>query len=134
MEHIKLFENFKLEKNIQLIIDTILEEEDYDTWQDFLEDQSLGDCQGIIASVSHIIKTNKLKGFKSVFGEIEIIDMAHDESDLGKIMTHHWIVYKNQILDFSKGTLQDFIDSTDFTSIYGDEDALDFKAIRTTSI
>lgn len=134
MKHIKLFEAFKLDKNIQLIIDLLLDEEGYDKWSDFLEDQSLGDCQGIIASVAHIIKTNKLKGFKSVFGEIEIIDMAHDESDLGKIMTHHWIMYKNQILDFSKGTLQEFIDSTDFTSIYGDEDALDFKAIRTTTL
>jgi hypothetical protein len=132
MKQIKLFEAFKLDKNIQLIIDTLLEEEGYDTWPEFLEDQSLGDCQGIVASVSRIIKANKLKGFKSIFGEIEIIDMAHDESDLGKIMTHHWIEYKSDILDFSKGTLQEFIDSSDFTSVYGDEDALDFKAIRTT--
>ena len=82
--------------------------------------------------VDKFVRTNKLKGFKSIFGEIEIIDMAHDESDLGKIMTHHWIEYKSDILDFSKGTLQEFIDSSDFTSVYGDEDALDFKAIRTT--
>lgn len=134
MKKIKLFEAFKLDVNIQKIIDLLLDEEGYDKWTDFLEDQSMGDCQGIIASVARIIKANKLKGFKSVFGEIEITDTAHDESDLGKIMTHHWIVYKNQILDFSKGTLQEFIDSRDFTSIYGDEDALDFKAIRITSL
>ena len=134
MKRIKLFEAFKLDANIQKIIDLLLHEEGYDKWIDFLKNQSLGDCQGIVSSVAHIIKANKLKGFKSVFGEIEIIDMARDESDLGKIITHHWILYKNEILDFSKGTLQEFIDSNDFTSIYGDEDALDFKAIRITAL
>lgn len=130
MGRVKLFEEYKLDKDIQFIINEILSANDYDSWEDFLDDQSLGDCQGIISEVSSIIKSNKLKGFKSVFGEIEIIDMAHDENDMGKIMTHHWILYKKEILDFSKGTLKDFIDSSDYTSIYADTDALDFNPIR----
>jgi hypothetical protein len=134
MEKIKLFEDFNKDKRIKLIIDELLKEEGYKKWIDFLEDQSLGDCQYIISSVSKIIKDNKLKGFKSVFGEIEILDYAHDENDLGKIMTHHWILLENEILDFSKGTLSDFIDSPDFESIYGDDMALDFKPIRITKL
>jgi hypothetical protein len=134
MKYLQLFEQYKLDKDIQFIIDEILSVNDYDSWEDFLDGQSLGDCQGIISEVSNIIKSNKLKGFKSVFGEIEIIDYARDENDLGKIMTHHWILYKKEILDFSKGTLNEFIDSNDYTSVYADTDALDFNPIRTTNI
>jgi len=131
---VKLFEKYKLDKDIQFIIDEILSGNGHDIWEDFLDNQSLGDCQGIISEVSSIIKSNKLKGFKSVFGEIEIIDYAHDENDLGKIMTHHWILYKKEILDFSKGTLNEFIDSNDYVSVYADTDALDFNPIRITNI
>ena len=55
MGRVKLFEEYKLDKDIQFIIDEILSSNDYDSWEDFLDDQSLGDCQGIISEVSNII-------------------------------------------------------------------------------
>ena len=61
MGRVKLFEEYKLDKDIQFIIDEILSSNDYDSWEDFLDDQSLGDCQGIISEVLNIIKSNKLK-------------------------------------------------------------------------
>lgn len=86
------------------------------TWENFVDEQELGDCQNIVNSIKHM----KIPGVETHFGEIEIVDYPIDEDDYGKIMTHHWVTYNNEILEFSKGTLKDYIYWNDLYSIYDD--------------
>jgi len=83
-----------------------------DTWEEFIDNQEIGECQ-FIASVL------KDFGFDSVFGEIEIDDEYIDEDgDPQNLVTHHWSQIGDVIYDFSKGTLKDHIEWGD---LYGVE-------------
>jgi hypothetical protein len=95
---------------ILLFIDSVkkylIEEYDYNTFEDFVDNKELGDCQEIVSAICY-----RFKDAKKVFGEIELSDYYVDENgDEQNIMTHHWILYKNTILDFSKGSLKEYID------------------------
>lgn len=77
---------------------------DYDTWKEFVDNQEVGDCQSISKSIA------KKFNIKQVFGEIDIDNEYIDEDGNEQTkMTHHWNIIKNNIYDFSKGTLKDHI-------------------------
>ena len=79
---------------------SLLQENEYASWEDFINDQKMGDCQPI---VSAIIRMN-ISGVKKQFGEIRVEIPIH-EDDFDKIMTHHWVLIDDEIFDFSKGSL-----------------------------
>jgi hypothetical protein len=93
---------------IDEIKDYLLAEFDHDTWEDFVDAQSLGECQSI---VSFLVK--EFPQLKKKFGMIKVDETIEDEDGESDELTHHWVTYGNQILDFSKGTLTDFIEWDD---------------------
>lgn len=107
------------DNKILKIIDTIkkqlLEDNEYQSWEDFIDSQNLGDCQSIINN----IKNMNIDGVKAIFGEIEIL-YPNDKKYYNKIMTHHWIEIYGQIYEFSKGTLIDYVDWNDKYSVIDD--------------
>jgi len=89
---------------------------DSETWENFVDNCELGDCQFIAKVVKDDFKQYNIE---HVFGEIEIdepyIDDYGDEQDM---MTHHWNLLDGDIVDFSKGTLAEHIE---FDDIYDPE-------------
>lgn len=82
-------------------------------WVDYIDNQDIGDCQGI---VSDIVRNFPI--CKKVFGEIEIDEPYIDEDDEEQYkMTHHWITINDTIYEFSKGTLQNYINFDDLYSV-----------------
>lgn len=84
------------------------EEEEERPWKEIVDGQSMGECQSIVST----IKMWKIPGIETHFGEIKI-EYPIDEDDYGKVMTHHWVTYKGQPLEFSKGTLRYYVDWED---------------------
>ncbi len=83
----------------------LYELEGNDSWKEFIDNQELGNCQSIVSDIKR-----KYPFVKSVFGEIYVDESYIDEDGEEQYkMTHHWIEYKNQIYEFSKGTLKDYI-------------------------
>ena len=107
---------------------------DHNTWEEFIDNQDMGDCQLI---VSIIVRQFGNRGVKEVFGEIEVdepsihYDEEYDEDvdDYIEVekenfkFTHHWIEINGKIYEFSKGTLKDNItwDNLYDVSVDGDE-------------
>lgn len=112
-----------LDDLIEYIKTRLTEEEGEDSFKDFVDNQELGNCQGIVNSILSL----KIQGLKGVFGEIEIDEpYIDDEGDEQNLMTHHWVEYKKQILDFSKNTLKDYID-LEKTDIYDPTDIEEWR-------
>ncbi len=123
-----LKENYKDElKLISLIKAYLLEAHDYDTWEEFIDSQEMGDCQGIVADIideySDLANTFGHKLVKC-FGHIKIDEPVWVESmnDYNDLFTHHWVKFNDNILDFSKGTLKDYIE---WNSLYTVGDGMD---------
>lgn len=77
----------------------------YDGYEDFIDHQSMGDCQSIVADI-----IRNFPEVRKVFGEIEIDDYYRDEyGDEQNLMTHHWVEIDGEYYDFSKGTLKSYI-------------------------
>ncbi len=88
--------------------------EDFENYNQFVDGQSIGDCQTIVAD----IKRN-FPNITEVFGEIGIDDTYVDEyGDEQNLITHHWIEINGTPYDFSKGTLKHYIV---FDSMYDPE-------------
>lgn len=111
-----------------LIMETLVDEEEFNelyngdldlAWETFVDNQENGDCQGIVSTIIYEFKT-----VKKVFGEIEVDEPYIDEyGDEQTLMTHHWITINDNIYDFSKGTLRDYITWDDVydVNVEGDE-------------
>lgn len=81
----------------------LAEENGCDSWEEFIDSQTMGDCQQIAADVE------RLFGFRRVFGEIECDDAvwSREDGEYLQTATHHWNMdCTGNILDFSKGTLR----------------------------
>jgi hypothetical protein len=103
---IKLFENYSL---INRIKQSLLDWYDYDNWNEFVDNQELGQCQSIVNHIS-----SEFSEIIKVFGEIQLDESYLDDNfEEQYYMVHHWIEYKGQIYDFSKGTLKSYIDWSD---------------------
>ena len=83
-------------------------------WMDFVDNQKMGDCQLVVASIKH-----QFPKVTAVFGEIK--------NDKGRWMTHHWIEYKGSIYEFNKGALNGHID---FMDLYGTFPESEYKKVR----
>lgn len=120
---IKNYNLFLIEKNnvddtdkkIHLIKNNLLEDGEYDSWEDFVNDQSLGDCQYI----TNLIEKLNLPGVVHCIGEIELDEPYYSiESDSMEIkMVHHWVKINGTIFDFSKGTLKYYLEDQDLDSV-----------------
>jgi len=84
------------------------EEEQERPWKEIVDGQDLGDCQGIVSTINMW----KIPGIKKHFGEV-VVKYPADEDDYDKHMTHHWVTYKGEPLEFSKGTLRLYVDWED---------------------
>ena len=88
--------------------------EGYDNWEEFVDNQSNGECQSIVADI-----VRNFPKAKKIFGEIQVEEPYTDEyGDEQVLMTHHWVKIGNDEYDFSKGTLKDYIE---FSDIYNPE-------------
>lgn len=116
--------HMNVDELIELIKRSLLDYYDYETWKEFIDNQNMGDCQLIVSSIMHDFK--HIQGLKKVFGEIRVDhpkkymerdwDDYESEEEIEKendLFTHHWVEYKGEVLEFSKGTLQNYIDWDD---------------------
>lgn len=87
----------------------LIKDSGHETWEEFVNGQSLGECQYIVSIIC--------KEFPEVtpcFGEIQTDDTYKDKYGKSQSkFTHHWCEINNIIFDFSKGTLADFINWDD---------------------
>ena len=107
-----------IQKNdiIEQIKKRLYEDNGNDNWKEFVDGQSIGECQSIVYSIVHDFKKD---GVKRVFGEIDVEEPYTDEDgDEQDKMTHHWVEIDGVPYDFSKGTLTDYIH---FGDIYNPE-------------
>jgi len=110
-----------------LIMETLVDEYEFNelyngdwdlAWENFVDNQENGDCQGIVSNIIH-----DFKNVKKVFGEIEVDEPYIDEyGDEQTLMTHHWITINGKIYDFSKGTLSNYINWDDVYDVNTDGD------------
>lgn len=127
------------EIKLRLIFEYFGEEEyhkEYDdidsAWKEFVDQQKIGDCQ-YICNKSIIID---LPNVQIVFGEIETDypsyekDTVYDEEEEDYVdkenenfmFTHSWFVINDEIFEFSKGTLKDYIVWDDLYSVDAEDD------------
>jgi len=114
----KKFENYIKEQNesIECIINKVELMNEHDCgWDTFVDKQKMGDCQSIVSSIMML----NIPGVEKHFGEIQILEYTDEEYE-HKIMTHHWITYNGDVLEFSKGTLKDFVYFYDEYSVNND--------------
>ena len=104
-----IYENINSVNIIEDIKKSLVEYHGEDSWEDFVDNQEMGNCQFI---VSYIIDEFPIA--KKVFGEIEVDEPYYDEDgDEQNLMTHHWISIHEIPYDFSKGTLRNYINWND---------------------
>ncbi len=60
-----------------------------------------------------------MPGVITHFGEIEVLEPT-DEEYYNKVMTHHWITIDDEVHEFSKGTLKDYVNFNDLYSVEND--------------
>jgi hypothetical protein len=102
------------DSNVEKIKQHLVESEDFESYEEFVDNQSMGDCQIIVAD----IKRN-FNFVTAVFGEITIDGSYIDEySDEQNKVTHHWIEIDGVAYDFSKGSLKNYVR---FDDIYDPE-------------
>lgn len=115
MKHlVGIFES--VDDRIEFIKKSLIDWYDEDSWEEFIRNQEMGKCQ----SICYHIESLNIPGVKRIFGEILIDDIHYNvlEDDETDRFTHHWVTIDGKIYEFSKGTLEDYIDWFD---IYGVE-------------
>jgi len=108
-----IFETYE-EELIEKIKKALFIFEGYDSWEEYVNNQEIGDCQFIVSFI-----TKDFPIAKKVFGEIKVDEPYIDEDgEEQNLMTHHWVKIGNKEYDFSKGTLKNYID---FQNVYDPE-------------
>jgi len=105
IKEFKIFELFQDENIIEKIKKYLILNSGCNNWEEFVDDQSVGDCQGIVSSI-----ISEFPDTKKVFGEIEVDPYVDEDGEEQSLMTHHWVLINNEIYDFSKGTLKYHMD------------------------
>ena len=109
------------DQSIEKIKQSLIKEYNSDSWEDFVDRQDIGNCREIIKFIIFKFK-NEYSRMKRVFGEIKTSEPYYDdEGDKQKFMIHYWLEINNDIFDFSKGTLQNYIDEIDLNKYEPDE-------------
>ncbi len=89
-------------------------------WKRYINNQTIGECQEIVSNI-----VRNFPQFIKHFGEIEIDNSYMDEyGDEQNLMTHHWVTLNGTIYEFSKGTLNNYID-------YNENDLYDIEVSDT---
>ena len=80
-------------------------------WEEFVDCQNMGDCQGIVYSI-----VTKFPQVKKIFGGIKLDEPCVDWDDGSENLeiTHHWVEIDGDSYDFSKGTLKGYIDDIEY--------------------
>lgn len=107
MKHLKSYKIFESSNSdiVDQIKKYIIEDGDYESYEDFIDRQSLGECQSIVAGIIRWFPQAK-----KCFGEIEVDEWYIDEDgEEQNLMTHHWVEIDGIQYDFSKGTLTNYI-------------------------
>jgi hypothetical protein len=95
----------------------LVEEHGEESWEDFVDNQEIGNCQFISSSIAQ-----DFLNVKRVFGEIEVDEPYIDEhGDEQNLVTHHWVEIDGRYYDFSKGTLKDYIEWDDMYNPFVDD-------------
>ena len=103
---------------IRKIQKSLIDYYEYKSWKNFVDNQELGECQGIISYIKY-----EFPQVTTVFGEIKVDEPYIDEDGEEQIlMTHHWVKFRGEIYDFSKGSLSRYIEWGD---IYEVNDGMD---------
>jgi hypothetical protein len=91
---------------IEDIKNFLVKDNDKQSWKDFVDSQRMGDCQLICYSIE-----KNFPGIKRIFGGIrlDIPCVDWDDGSENEEITHHWITINNKMYDFSKGTLNGYI-------------------------
>ena len=112
---------FNNEWKIKFIQQQLLDLNDYnrDEWEYFIDNQSMGDCQLIVKDVERIALKYKIEGVEKHFGHIELDEPYYNAEDDEEttVFTHWWNTIDGEIVEFSKGTLQNFIEWEDLYNI-----------------
>jgi hypothetical protein len=90
-----------------------------DAWVEFVDGQKIGDCQLIVSFIDSL----NIGGVKKHFGEIRVDHPIEDDGEIIDMMVHHWITINDNVYEFSKGTLKDYIDWEDLYSVIPDDDS-----------
>lgn len=91
---------------------------DNESWEDFVDNQEMCDCQVIVSDIERIAKENNLP-VEHQFGEIGIDEPYYntmEDEELDRF-THHWVTINDKIYEFSKGTIKDFINWSDLYDV-----------------
>jgi len=125
MKYIKLFENFNNEDIVNNIKQMLLINTDYSTWEEFIDNQTMGDCQGIVYSIIQYSQKNKLPVEKH-FGNIKVDEPIYigEKDEMNDLFTHHWVTINGEIYEFSKGTLKDHINFHDLYSVEAEDETI----------
>lgn len=101
---------------------------DCDDWEEFVDNQNMGDCQLICSDIDRITSQHNLP-VEHHFGEIEIDEPFYNamEDEYIDKFTHHWISINNNIYEFSKGTIKDYINWSDLYSV--DPELVDYYSL-----
>lgn len=91
-------------------------------WKSMIDQQSIGECQVFV----NWIKDLKLPNVHGFFGNIIILE---SEDYFKKVMTHHWITINNEIYEFSKGTLKEYVNWNNLYDVE-DEGEIKYKIIK----
>lgn len=84
----------------------LVQSEDFENYDEFVNSQSMGDCQVIVADI-----IRNFPQATKVFGEIEIDGEYVDEyGKIQTLVTHHWVKINGVQYDFSKGSLKGYVD------------------------
>lgn len=96
---------------IEFLKNEIINSEGYKNWEEFVENQKLGETESIVYKLEDISKLNKLS-VNVHYGEIEIDKEYHNtnENENIKKLPHHWLTINNKIFEFSKGSLKEYIE------------------------
>lgn len=110
---------------IEQIKSLLVELHGCESWQEFVDSQEIGNCQFIASAIA-----DDFPQATRVFGEIEVDYPSTDEDgEENYRFAHHWIEVEGQILDFSKGTLKDYIDWEDLYAVEPNEELRRYKGI-----
>jgi hypothetical protein len=102
-------DNFLSENIIEKIKNYLTDEGGYDSWEDFVYSQEIGDCQSISKDIERKFRNF---GVKAVIGEIEVDEPYIDLGKKQDKMLHHWVTIRGIPYDFAKGTIKDEISLT----------------------
>jgi len=132
LNYLKSYENYKndnltISDNgfsvIDIIKNKLIEYYDSGTWEHFIDNQEMGECQSICNTIINNVKIDNVN-IEKHFGEIEIDDDVYfvDNDEYVDKLTHHWITIDNEIYEFSKGTLKDYIKYDDIYDVENVDD------------